>query len=92
MGNQQGSWLMIMKNRGFAFWQSQRDAIDEMYNMKKMSSADIASHYGVYGSTIWANMRKLGIPTRKIGSSERPNALYSLDSSYFDQIDTANKA
>lgn len=83
---------MIMKNRGFAFWRSQRDAIDEMYNVKKMSSADIARHYGVYDSTIRTNMRKLGIPTRKIGGSERPNALHDLDSSYFDQIDTANKA
>lgn len=92
MGNQQGSWLMIMRNRGFAFWQSQRDAIDEMYNKKMMSSVDIAKHYGVYGSTILTNMKKLGIPIRKIGGSERPNALHSLDSSYFDRIDNANKA
>lgn len=37
-------------------------------------------------------MRQLGIERRVVGSDTRPNALYSVDSHFFDRIDTPEKA
>lgn len=48
--------------------------------------------YDVEGSTVLRWMKQMGIERKVIGSDTRPNALYSLDSHFFDRIDTAEKA
>lgn len=93
MDNQQGSRShMLIRTQGILFWQSQLDNIKELYYDRKMSTIQIAKIYGVNPSTITSNMKKLGLPLRKIGESERPNAKYQVDSSYFLNIDTPEKA
>lgn len=63
-----------------------------MYVNKKYSSKKIGEYYGVYGSTILKKLHLFNIPVRQIGSGDRPNALYTVDSTFFDNIDTPEKA
>lgn len=81
-----------MKEFGFAYWQSQADTLYDMYFNKKMSTTEIGLHYGVNGSTISVNMKRLGFQLRKVGSAERPNAIHHTDATFFDKIDTEEKA
>ena len=81
-----------MKKFGFAFWQSQRDALERMYFSERKSTREISQLYGVYPETIANNMRKLGFKLRQVGSDDRPNAIYQVDSNFFDEIDSEEKA
>lgn len=81
-----------MKKFGFAYWQSQTDTLYDMYFNKKMSTVEIGRCYGVNGSTIGVNMKRLGFQLRKIGSVERPNAIRHTDATFFDKIDSEEKA
>lgn len=49
-----------MKKFGYAFWQSQRDALEKMYYEDKLNSNEIGAIYGVRGTTITSNMRRMG--------------------------------
>lgn len=81
-----------MSKYGFAFWQSQQDALHELYYEKKLSTFEIGKIYGVWSSTIEINMRRLGFELRHIGDDSRPNAKYHVDSEFFDTINTEEKA
>ena len=81
-----------MKKYGFAYWQSQADTLHDMYFNQKMSTVAIGEYYGVDGATIGTNMKRLGFKLRQIGSSERPNALRHTDTTFFDVIDSEQKA
>lgn len=74
------------KKFGFAFWQSQRDRLKELYYDQGLSTNEIGKIYGCYGETIGANMNKLGFKLRKIGDSSRPNALHNVNTSFFENI------
>ena len=80
------------KKFGFAFWQSQRERLQDLYYNQGLSSNAIGKIYGCYGETITFNMNRLGFKLRQIGSKERPNALYKVNSSFFETIDTEEKA
>lgn len=82
----------MVLHRGAAFWQSQREELQRLYWDQNLSSIEIGKLYDVEGITILRWMKKLGIERKAIGSDARPNALYSLNSHFFDQIDTAEKA
>lgn len=75
-----------------AFWESQREALIEMYVDKRMTLDSIANHYGTSTTPIKNWLRKFGVNFRKVGSVERSNGIYSVDGTYFDHIDTPNKA
>lgn len=94
MDNQQPSktGIIFMKEFGFAFWQSQANALEDMYFNQGMSTVKIGEVYGVKGSTIGTNMKRLGFSLRKIGSASRPNAIRHTDGSFFDEINTEQKA
>lgn len=83
---------LLIRKKGILFWQSQLDNIKELYYDKKLSSTQIAEIYGVDPSTITSNMKKLGLSPRVIGTLERLNAKYEVDSSYFQKIDSREKA
>lgn len=81
-----------MSKYGFAFWQSQRDALHELYYEKKMNTVEIGKIYGVWGSTIGTNMKRLGFELRHVGDDSRPNAKHHIDPEFFDSINTEEKA
>lgn len=81
-----------MKQFGFAYWQSQADTLCDMYFNQRMSANAIGKVYGVDGATIGTNMKRMGFQLRHVGSSERPNAIWHTDATFFDEIDTEKKA
>lgn len=59
-----------------------------MYVDKGMSSNKIAKIYNCDGSTILKYLKKWGVQIRK----ERVNSIYSLDTTFFEKIDSEEKA
>lgn len=62
--------------------------IKELYN-NGMNAKDIGKIYGVSNTTILVHLRKMGVDIRSISATTQK---YSLNESYFDLIDTGNKA
>lgn len=83
---------MMKDSNGFGFWQSQRETLRKLYYDDGLSTNDIGRMYGVYGETISYNMNRMGFVLRKVGTSDRINAKYSVDSFFFDNIDSESKA
>lgn len=75
-----------MKKFGFAFWQSQQERLKDLYYNQKLSSNQIGEIYGCYGETITSNMNKLGFKLRQIGDENRPNALYGVNTHFFNEV------
>lgn len=82
----------MSKRSNFAYWQSQRDKLEDLYYNQKLSSNEIGKLYGVYGETITFNMNKLGFKLRKVGDASRINAKYQINSSFFDDINNEKTA
>lgn len=83
---------MKVLKRPRAFWQSQREALHYLYVEERQSTVSIAKLYGVNPSTISSKLKLFGIPRRRVGDDCRANAKYSVDSAFFDVIDTEEKA
>lgn len=82
----------MSKKFGFAFWQSQRECLEDYYYNQGLSSNEIGKIYGCYGETITANMNRLGFKLRQVGSAERPNAIHKLDTSFFNDLNNETTA
>lgn len=67
-----------------------KDIIVDLYVNKKMSCKDISKIYSVDQSVISNRLHEWGIRVRT--SSDRCNAIHSVDVHYFDSIDTESKA
>lgn len=76
----------------FAYWLSQKENLQRMYYEGEMSTTEIASYYKVDNSTISNNMRRMGFILRKVKAGSRANAKYNVDTTYFDNIDSGEKA
>lgn len=76
----------------FEFWEEHKDELYDMYYNKGMSTTEIGRYFGCWGSTISSNMKRIGFKLRKVEPGSRINAKYHINSSYFDEINTAEKA
>ena len=90
MGNQQGNKRHMTKRLTIL-----DDEIQDIYhrywdNHERID--DIAKDYGCLGSTVANALKRNGYSLRKIGGEQRANALYNLDTTFFDTIDTEEKA
>lgn len=96
MGNRQRSRFKqnIMHNiNDIDFWQSQREAIYKYYWEDGLSIAAVGRLYDRRSSKDFRRiMLNLGIPTKKIGSDDRPNSRYVVNSHFFDDIQTEAQA
>ena len=59
-----------------------------MYVNKGMRTGEIAKIYGCWSTTVGLHLKEWGFDLKK----ERHNALYKVDTSFFDKIDTEDKA
>lgn len=73
-------------------WEEEISHIRDLYENQKRSINEIAKMYGCTPKTLSLNMRRLGIETHSSGDDRRCNAMYHIDSHYFDCIDTEDKA
>lgn len=76
-----------------AYWQSQREAINKYYWEDGLSIEAVGKLFGRKSQKSFRKiMIRLGIPTRKIGSADRPNSKYTVNSHFFDEITTEAQA
>lgn len=81
-----------MRKGGSGYWLTQKDKIIDMYFIQGMSTEEIGAIYGFNKSTIGYAIKRFGLRLRQVGSNDRPNAIHTLNPTYFDKIDTEEKA
>lgn len=79
---------MHKSNGGYEYWDSIKDEVVDKYMIQGRSTNSIAEDYNCYGTTIGFHLKRWGIPLRL----QRYNNQYSLDTHFFDVINTENKA
>lgn len=83
---------MKPREGGKIFWQSQSENLRKLYIKERKSTKEIGRQYDCDRSTIRRWQHYFEIPVKKIGEDGRPNAVYSVDTHFFDSIDTEEKA
>ena len=79
---------MHKSNGGIEFWEKEKNNVIDMYVNKKMRTGEIAKKYGCWTSTVSNHLKDWGFNLKR----ERHNATYTLDTHFFDSIDTEEKA
>lgn len=79
---------MHKSNGGFEFWDSQKEKIIHMYVDQGMRTGEIAKFYGCWPTTVVNHLKRWGVPINK----NRHNAIYKIQSDFFNKIDTEEKA
>ena len=94
MGNVQGNCSQTERtnlhksNGSFSFWNKQKENLIKLYKIQNLSVGEISKTYKCDSSTIYRWLKYFGLYEKK----ERYNAKYSLDTKYFDNIDSEQKA
>lgn len=73
-------------------YQWDKQELERLYNNENMTIRGIAKRYGCMDKTVSEALRRLGVPTRRPGDDKRCNAKYTVNSHYFDVIDSEAKA
>ena len=79
---------MHKSNGGYEFWDSKKDEVISKYVDDGRSSNSIATDYGCDSSTILRQLKRWDIGRRK----DRYNSTYNVDLSFFNVIDSEEKA
>ena len=78
---------MHKSNGGYDFWDKEKDKILDLYFNQNLSTNKIAEIYGCHGKTICNQFRRWNIKLK-----ERYNSLYSVNTKFFEVINTEEKA
>ena len=79
---------MHKSNGGKEFWEKEKDKVIDMYVNQEMRTGEIAKLYNCWNTTVANHLKEWGFDLNK----ERHNAIYKVDTHFFDEIDTEEKA
>lgn len=79
---------MHKSNAGYEYWDSIKDEVVDKYINQGRSTNSIAEDYGCYGTTVGMHLKRWRIPIR----TQRYNNTYSVNTHFFDTIDSEEKA
>ena len=79
---------MHKSNGGIEFWEKEKENVLDMYLNQNMRTGEIAKIYGCWYTTIENHLTRWGINLKR----NRFNALYQVNSYFYDAIDSEEKA